>query len=95
MTEQRTRTGPNKTEQNSRPGTEQKTEQAGVPRKGGPLFGLTCPEQNSRSRPVRLFGAGRAGKASKADTGIKASVALALAVAPAMREAAKRARGAP
>ena len=92
MTEQRTRTGPNKTEQNSRPGTEQKTEQAGVPRKGGPLFGLTCPEQNSRTRSVRLFDAGRAGKASKADTGIKAYVALALAVAPAMREAARRER---
>lgn len=92
MTEQRTRTGPNKTEQNSRPGTEQKTEQAGVPRKGGPLFGLTCPEQNSRTRSVRLFDAGRAGNSAKTRGGIKASVAAALAVAPAMREAARRER---
>ena len=93
MTEQHTRTEPNRTEQNSGPGTEQKTEQAGSPSTKGPAVRFDVPRTEQPKRPVRLFGAGRAGKAPKDDAGIKASVALALAVAPAMREAAKRERG--
>lgn len=152
MTEQHNRTEPNRTEQNSGPGTEQKTEQAGGPRKGGPAVRFDVPEHLSRTAPVRLFVKSRYGKVHYLDGGtvphvtrdgrnillriwtgtcpkcgeefqtrttlgsppvvrrcerhrklsrstgvskdpqIAASVALAHAVAPAMREAARRER---
>lgn len=92
MTEQHNRTGPNRTEQNSKQGTEQKTEQAGSPSTKGPAVRFDVPRTEQPKRPVRLFGAGLARKSSKTHAGIKASVALAHAVAPAMREHARRER---